>query len=418
VKVRGFRVEPGEIEAVLAAHPAVSRAVVVVREDRPGERRLVGYVVPAGPDAASLDGGSPDGGAVRAWAAARLPEYLVPAAVVVLPELPLTANGKLDKAALPEPGSGPVTAGRAPRTPQEELMCGLFAEILGLPAVGADDSFFDLGGDSITATRLTSRARVVLGAELALRQVFETPTAAALARSVAAAGQPRPALRRADPAGAGPAGIPLSFAQRRLWFLHHLDGPSATYNIPLAVRLAGDLDEAALRAALGDLLARHDSLRTVFPETGGVPRQHIRGPDPADLPLVRRPAAGDEWPELVAAAARHCFDLAAELPVRAELIEAGPRVHVLVLVLHHIAGDGWSLGVLWRDLATAYAARLAGRAPGWPGLPVSYADYTWWQRELLGDPGDPGSLLARQLGYWRTALAGAPPPSCPARAAR
>ncbi|HEY1616911.1 MAG TPA: amino acid adenylation domain-containing protein [Streptosporangiaceae bacterium] len=409
VKVRGFRVEPGEIEAVLAAHPGVSRAVVVVREDRPGERRLVGYAVPADPEGLAVDGAG-----LRAWAAERLPDYLVPAAVVVLPELPLTTNGKLDKAALPEPGSGPVTAGRAPRTPQEELMCGLFAEILGLPAVGADDSFFDLGGDSITATRLTSRARAVLGAELALRQVFETPTAAALARSVAAAGQPRPALPRpalprADPAGAGPAGIPLSFAQRRLWFLHHLDGPSATYNIPLAVRLAGDLDEAALRAALGDLLARHDSLRTVFPETGGVPRQHIRDPDPADLPLVRRPAVGDEWPELAAAAARHCFDLAAELPVRAELIEAGPRVHVLVLVLHHIAGDGWSLGVLWRDLATAYAARLGGRAPGWPGLPVSYADYTWWQRELLGDPDDPGSLLARQLGYWRTALAGAPP---------
>ncbi len=401
VKVRGFRVEPGEIEAALAAHPGVSRAVVVVREDRPGERRLVGYAVPADPEGLAVDGAG-----LRAWAAARLPEYLVPAAVVVLPELPLTANGKLDKAALPEPGTGPVTAGRAPRTPQEELMCGLFAEVLGLPAAGADDSFFDLGGDSITATRLTSRARAVLGAELTLRQVFETPTAAGLARCVAAAGRPRPALRRAD---AGPAEVPLSFAQRRLWFLHHLDGPSATYNIPLAVRLAGDLDEAALRAALADLLTRHESLRTVFPENGGVPRQHVRELSPADLPLVRRPAAGDDWPELVTAAARHCFDLAAELPVRAELIEAGPREHVLVLVLHHIAGDGWSLGVLWRDLATAYAARRAGRAPGWPELPVSYADYTWWQRELLGDPGDPASLLARQLGYWRAALAGAPP---------
>ncbi len=417
VKVRGFRIEPAEIEAVLAAHPGVGQAVVIAREDRPGNKRLVAYVTPAAPGTAAATAGSvPAVGELRAWVAERLPEYMVPAAFVPLDAVPLTPIGKTDKRALPPPGHELAgSGGRLPRTAQEEIICGLFADVLGVAAAGPEDGFFDLGGDSLLATRLTARIRAVLGAEIAIREVFELRTPAALASRVSAAdipGPARPGLARPVLARRElPAEVPLSFAQQRLWFLWQLEGGSAVYNIPLAVRLRGGLDVPALRAALRDVTTRHETLRTVLPQSGGVARQLVR--EPADGPQLVLADPGTDWREAVATSAGHEFNLAAESPLRAVLAStgetsAGAAEHVLILVLHHSAGDGWSVGVLWRDLAAAYAARRAGRAPGWAGLPVRYADYALWQRELLGSAADPASLLARQLGYWREALAGAP----------
>lgn len=342
---------------------------------------------------------------VRAYLRERLPDYLVPAATVVLESLPLTPNGKVDRRRLPEPGTGSAEGGRAPRNPLEELLCGLFADILGVSGVTIDDSFFTLGGHSLSATRLSTRLRSVLGLELPVRAVFETPTVAGLAEAVrqASAGD-RPPLVPA----ARPEEVPLSFAQRRLWFLDHLQGPGAAYNVPLVLDLDGELDRTALEAALGDVLARHESLRTVFPETAGVPRQLVLDTAAARPRLDVSTVAPEELDAAVAAAVRHPFDLAAEIPVRAQLFTTGPTRHVLALVVHHIACDGWSLAPLWRDLATAYAARRAGTAPDAAPLPVQYADYTLWQHRLLGDEDDTDSLISRQIAYWSETLTGLP----------
>ncbi|MBL1110749.1 non-ribosomal peptide synthetase, partial [Streptomyces sp. 5-8] len=334
----------------------------------------------------------------------RVPDYLVPSAFVLLDALPLTPNGKLDRAALPAPGSAATATGRPPRTPQEQILCELFAEVLGVPRVGADDDFFGLGGHSLLATRLVARIRSVLGVELGLRALFQAPTAAGLAEALSGAGRGRPALT----AHARPDVVPLSFAQRRLWFLHRMDGAAATYHIPLALRLTGTLDAAALGEALCDVVTRHESLRTVFPEVDGVPCQRVLDPGAA-RPRVRSTEVTEaELAERLAESAREPFDLASEPPLRAELFALAPREHVLLLVMHHIAGDGWSTGPLARDLAEAYTARCEGRAPHRPVLPVQYADYTLWQRDLLGDAADPESRFTEQLGYWKEQLAGLP----------
>ncbi|CQR60117.1 Dimodular nonribosomal peptide synthase [Streptomyces leeuwenhoekii] len=263
-----------------------------------------------------------------------------------------------------------------------------------MPRVGVDDGFFALGGHSLLATRLISRVRTVLGVELPIAVLFETPTVAGLAEwlRTAQAGV-RPTLVRA----AWPEVVPLSFAQRRLWFVHRLEGPSAMYNIPLALRLSGELDVAALRAALGDLVARHESLRTVFPRRARAAQQVVLEPDAHGELLSVVDGDPEEIDEMLRAAAGHAFDLAAELPLRATLFVVRPDEHVLLLLLHHIAGDGWSMAPLSRDLAAAYEARRRGRAPEWEPLPVQYAEYTLWQRDVLGDPDDPGSRYARQL---------------------
>ena len=267
VKLRGFRIEPGEIEAVLLRHAGVGQCAVVAREDTPGNRRLIAYVV------AASGASAPDAAALRAHVGGCLPDYMVPSAFVVVERLPLTPNGKLDRGALPAPEVMPVVVQRLPRTPAEEVLCGLFAQVLGLERVGIDDNFFALGGHSLLATRLISRIRTTLEVELAIRSLFETPTVEGLAGALADGAVARPALR----AVARPSEIPLSFAQRRLWFLNRLEGSGATYTIPIALRLTGALDRAALEAALGDLVERHESLRTVFPDTLGVPRQQISG---------------------------------------------------------------------------------------------------------------------------------------------
>ncbi|WP_053112025.1 non-ribosomal peptide synthetase [Kitasatospora sp. MY 5-36] len=392
VKIRGFRIEPGEIEAVLAGHPAVRQAAVL--PDDSG-RRLVAYLVADGPlDAAAL----------RAFAAESLPGYMVPAAFVELDALPLTANGKLDRAALPAPDFAALAGGRAARTPQEEILCGLFREVLGLDVVGADDDFFELGGHSLLAIRLLSRVRATLGAELGIRDVFEAPTPAGLAACLGS-GAERLALTAYVER---PERVPLSFAQQRLWLIDRIEGPSALYNSPLALRLTGELDQAALERALGDLVARHEVLRTLMVETDGEPHQLILPAGAASVPFEVRDCPAEEVGESVDAASRRPFDLAAELPVRALLLRVDAEEHVLVLVLHHIASDGWSTRKLVRDLAAAYAARTAGTAPRQAPLPVQYADYALWQRDLLGDEADEESLFSRQLAYWNETLAGMP----------
>ncbi|MEV6908770.1 amino acid adenylation domain-containing protein [Amycolatopsis sp. NPDC051071] len=395
VKVRGFRIEPGEVEAALAAHPGVTQAVVIARESN-GTKRLVGYVV-----------GDVNADALRSFVAARLPEFMVPSAFVVLDRIPLMLNGKLDRAALPEPEFG-TGAYRAPRTATEETLAGLYAEVLGLDQVGIDDDFFALGGHSLVATRLISRIRTELGAEIPIRMVFESPTVAALGRHLSADVRLRPPLLRLEDR---PDRLPLSYAQRRMWFIHKFDGPSSTYNIPLALRLKGELDAEALAESVRDVVARHESLRTVFAEDAeGVPYQRVLpvGEARVEVPLVE--VAPSKLDDAVAEAVAYPFVLATDVPLRPRLIRFGEDEHVLVLVLHHIAGDGESLAPLARDLATAYTARNQGEAPGWAELPVQYADYTLWQRELLGDESEEDSVLNAQSEYWRTELAGVPQP--------
>ncbi|GAA2431224.1 amino acid adenylation domain-containing protein [Streptomyces mauvecolor] len=395
VKIRGFRIELGEVESALASFPGAAQALVVVREDRPGDKRLVGYMTGTGLDVAE----------VHAFLTGRLPAFMVPSAIVVLDALPLTGNGKVDRKALPAPTAATTAEGprRAPRTPYETILCALYAELLGTDRVGIDDDFFALGGHSLLATRLAARIRSALGVDASVRDVFALPTPIHLAAHLESARAcERPALRPTPRDG----DMPLSFAQRRLWILDRLEGPSATYNLPFALTLTGQLDIEALRAALTDLVRRHEVLRTVYVQVDGEPRQRILPAAPVDLPVEEV----DEQ-ALAAACSRaksHVFDLT-RTPLAPRLLRTRPDEHVLLLTVHHIAADGWSVDPLLRDLATAYAARRTGRAPGWEPLPVQYADYTRWHPELLGSADDPDSAHSRQLAYWRRALEGAPP---------
>ncbi|MFE5711896.1 amino acid adenylation domain-containing protein [Streptomyces sp. NPDC056501] len=404
VKIRGYRIELGEISTALSAHPEVAHAAVVVHESA-GTKRLVGYVVreePAAPDETLVQ-------RLREHLKAGLPDYMVPSVLVTVATLPLTVNGKLDVKALPAPDLSGTGETRAPRTPQEETLCALFAEVLGLDegAVGIDSDFFELGGHSLLATRLVSRARTALDAELAIRDLFEAPTVAELVeRAAASRGAARPALTALTPAER-PDELPLSHAQQRLWVIQQIECTSAAYNFPLVMRLRGAFDRAAWCAALADVTDRHEALRTVFAEREGQAFQRV-------LPAGVRPAVEhlrateDEVPGIVDAAVLRPFDLAHELPVRATIVEVAPDDHVVALLLHHITTDEWSDRPFLRDLTTAYTARLDGAAPDWEPLPVQYADYALWQQRLLGDPVDPAGLAARQLDYWSTTLAGAP----------
>lgn len=341
----------------------------------------------------------------------RLPDYMMPSAVVLLERLPLTVNGKLDRAALPAPVVE-ARSTRAPRTEHEEVLCALYSEILGVEGIGIDDDFFALGGHSLLATRLASRVRARLGAELVVRTLFEHPTVATLAGQLGTSARRavgvRPALRTVE----RPDPLPLSFAQRRLWFLHRLEGMSRAYNVPWTLRFTGHLDAAALRDAVGDLVARHESLRTLFPDRDGEPYQRILPPHDARPPFEETRTTGTALPGALAEASGHHFDLAAGIPLRAQLFTVSDTEYVLLLLVHHIACDGWSFAPLAEDLMSAYEARRAGVPregnDGGRDTAVQYADYGLWQRQFLGDSGDQASPLAQQLSYWRRQLAGLP----------
>jgi amino acid adenylation domain-containing protein/FkbM family methyltransferase len=398
VKVRGYRVELGEIEARLAEHPEVREAVVLAREDVPGDRRLVAYVV-----------GDVEADALRTHLRQGLPEHMVPAAYVYLDALPLTPNGKVDQKALPAPELASAEDRYvAPRTPAEEVLAGIWAEVLRLERVGVHDSFFDLGGHSLLATRVVSRVRDVFAIELPLRALFERPTVAELAvrvEEMRRAGLP--VLPAVVPTGRT-AALPLSFAQERLWFLDRLEPGSTTYNLPAAWRLTGVLDEAALERALGEIVRRHEALRTVFAEVGGSPVQVIAPFGGFALPVENLSGLGEADREAAlrrraAEEASHPFDLSAGPLFRATMLRLGAEDHVLLLSMHHIVSDGWSMGVFFRELSALYEAYREGGESPLPELPVQYADYAVWQREQLA-----GEVLDRQLAYWKERLAGAP----------
>ncbi|OHT87963.1 non-ribosomal peptide synthetase [Mycobacteroides saopaulense] len=399
VKIRGYRIELGEIQAALAEVVGVDQAVVIVREDRPGDKRLVGYVTES-------VAGLVDTAGARVVLGERLPPYMVPAAVVAVDALPLTVNGKLDIRALPVP-QYQETQYRAPSNVVEEILADIYAHVLGLPRVGVDDSFFDLGGDSLSAMRLIAAVNKSVNTRLTVRALFDTPTIAQLAPCLRADSDGRAPLVPV----ARPDVVPLSFSQRRLWFLDQLHGPSAVYNMAVALRLTGPLDLDALGMALSDVVIRHESLCTVFRAEEGVPYQQVLAPEQVEFgwEVVDATAwAPSELDDAIGDVARHAFDLAAEIPMHAKLFAVSAGEHVLVAAVHHIAADGWSVAPLMRDLTVAYASRSDGQAPTWAPLPVQYADYTLWQREQLGDIDDSDSPIATQLAYWQDALAGMP----------
>ncbi|WP_328359235.1 amino acid adenylation domain-containing protein [Mycobacterium sp. NBC_00419] len=396
VKIRGYRIEPGEVQAALAALDGVEQAVVIAREDRAGDKRLVGYVV-----------GTAEPAKARAALAERLPAYMVPAAVVAIDALPRTVNGKLDTRALPAPEYRDGEHYRAPSTATEEILAGIFAQVLGVDRVGVDDSFFDLGGDSLSAMRLVAAVNNAVETGLSVRTLFEAPSVAQLAPRIGGDYQ------RLDPLTAAerPEAIPLSFAQNRLWVIDQLQGPSPIYNIAVALRFSGYLAADALGAALADVVDRQQSLRTLFPAADGVPHQVVVPAGQSDFGWDVIDAAGwrdAELEQAIEAVAGHAFDLAAEIPLQARLFRRADDDHVLVAVVHHIAADGASIAPLVSDLGFAYAARTVGQAPGWADLAVQYVDYTLWQRAQLGDLSDSDSRIAAQLGYWDDALAGMP----------
>ena len=396
VKVRGFRIELGEVDAALLRLPGVVHAVSAIQTDAAGTAQLVGYLV----------GDALDPAVARAQLTEWLPAPMVPAALVVLGELPLTSNGKLDRKGLPAPDFATLVSSRPPATELERRLSELFAEILDLDSVGADDDFFALGGHSLSAAKLLARVRDTLGVELAIREVFDHPTVAGLAvrceRAGVDAGPARPPLVARKHGDL----VPLSFAQQRLWFLFRMEGPSPTYNVPLTVRLHGDVDADAMRRAVTDVVARHDSLRTVLTERDGTGMQRVL--EHVETPFAVVETGPDTVEADVRSAARYAFDLEREMPVRVRLFTVTPGVSILLLLVHHIASDELSTPILLRDLGTFYAAHTGAAVTEPAPLAVQYTDYAVWQRELLGDPKDETGLAGRQLDFWRTELAGLP----------
>ena len=409
VKLRGFRIELGEIEAVLGARPDVASAAVIVREDAPGDRRLVAYVVGAAlPGAAEL----------RAYVKERLPEYMVPSAYVPLATLPLTPSGKLDRRALPAPEAGGLEREHvAPRGPVEEALAGIFADVLKLPTadVGAHDDFFALGGHSLLATQAISRIRAAFGIELPIRAVFDAPTPAGLAPRVEAA-LSASAVGAVNAVNAAPplmhvergAEVPLSFGQERMWFLAQLDPASPAYVVASALRLAGALDKAALAGALGEIVRRHEVLRTAYRSVNGKPHGFVLPAAPLGLPETSMAS----MPELeldravrveAEAEGRRPFDLTVAPILRARLLELAPEDHVLLLTSHHIVSDAWTQGILNRELGALYEAFREGKPSPLAELPIQYSDFAAWQRAWFS-----GDVLTRQIGYWKAQLGGAP----------
>ncbi|MET0315298.1 MAG: amino acid adenylation domain-containing protein, partial [Rhodococcus fascians] len=397
VKFRGQRIELGEIEAALAAHPRVGLSAAAVVQTNTGDQ-LVGYVVPASAEDTDIDIDE-----LRDSLAEALPRYMIPGAILTLDEFPLNTSGKLDRKALPAP-TVHATQFRAPRTPIEEIVADVFADVLGLERVGLDDDFFELGGNSLVATQLVSRLGVALDSRVPVRMVFDASSVESLAARVESGSGARPALTPRP----RPDRIPLSPAQQRMWFLNRLEPESAVNNIPAAVRLSGALDVDVLRAAIDDVVARHESLRTVYPESSGTGIQMVL-PATAVRPDFRVEQVSEaDVVSAVTTIVSEGFDVTRSVPVRIRLLDLGNDEYVLVVVAYHIAADGFSMMPLIRDVVTAYVARGAGDEPGWSPLPVQYADYTLWQREVLGSSDDPTSPMAAQERYWLERLRDAP----------
>ncbi|MBA3712218.1 MAG: amino acid adenylation domain-containing protein [Pyrinomonadaceae bacterium] len=406
VKMRGFRIELGEIEATLNQSAAVRDAVVIVRGDVPGDKRLVAYVVAAQNEAELTDS------ELRSFLKEKLPEYMVPSAYVVLDEIPLTPNGKVDRRGLPAPDEArPALEGMyvAPRTAVEAAVTEIWAEVLKVEQVGIHDNFFELGGHSLLATLVISRVRKSLQVELPLRSLFESPTAAALSERIEAARHSNEMLLDTPiPPASRDKELPLSFAQERLWFIDQLEPGGSAYNVPDTMRLTGHLNVEALRQALDGIVARHESLRTTFPVVQGRPAQVFAPSLNVALPIIDLGRLAESQREvealrLVAEDVQRPFDLSRGPLVRARLFRLDEEEHILLLTLHHIISDGWSMGVLFRELGTLYEAFSAGRPSPLEELPIQYADYAVWQRE-----GPQSESLSKQLSYWKEQLAGAP----------
>lgn len=405
VKVRGFRIELGEIEAVINQHPMVHETVVLAREDKPGDKRLVAYLVTDQKSASSPI-------ELRSQLRERLPDYMIPSAFVVLDRLPLTPNGKVDRRALPIPEQSSPEHDEthvAPRTPVQEMLVAIWGEVLNIKSVGTDENFFELGGHSLLIVQLISRVRSALGVDLSLRVLFESPTVGELAQRVEAAlraeqFEQQPPLGRT----ARNAPLPLSFAQQRLWFLDQLEPASASYNVPRAMRLKGYLNFEVLRQALEEIVRRHDSLRTTFIAVDGKPAQVIAGGTEVQIPMIDLSQLSEsvreaEADELSRQEVTRTFDLARGPLFRVRILKLREDEHVLLLTMHHIICDGWSLAVLFEELGALYEAYSKGQASPLPELPIQYADYAAWQREWLT-----GNVLDKQLRYWKKQLTGAP----------
>lgn len=425
VKLRGFRIELGEIESALAAHPEVAEAVVVAREDGPGRRRLVGYAAAAE--------GAVEEAELRSWLAERVPDYMVPPELVRLDALPLNRNGKVDRAALPEPSQPEADAGRAPAGPLEEAVAAVWGEVLGVEAVAAKDDFFALGGHSLLVTQVATRLRQELDLDVPLRTVFENPTVAQLAaalRQLADGGRELAGLEpgdvRLDAGTADPAThlppvrplrrrgpSPLSFGQRRIWLAHQFAPDHLLDNVPNRIHVRGRLSIPSLVSAFAAVVRRHEVLRTRFSVVGGEPGQVVEEPWVPRLPGVDLTAlaAGlgeEEARRLATAESRRPFDLRQARPLRARLLRLGADDFHLLLTLHHVASDGRSVEVLVREMGVLYTAALEGRPSPLAELPVQYADYAAWQRRHLTS-----EALTTEMAFWRRELAGLEPLDLP-----
>ena len=398
VKIRGFRIELGEIEAVLAQRPEVKACAVLVREDTPGDQRLIAYVVARGEGPSLTE--------LRGFIQSKLPEYMIPAAFVLLDKMPVTPNGKLDRKALPAPEYRSDKPFVAPRTPAEKKLAAIWAEMLKLQHTGIHDNFFELGGHSLLATQLISRVREELNIDLPLRAIFEAPTVEGLGAQIASA---EAASKRAIAHRRKRDSAPVSIAQARLLFLDQLQPHSSVYNVPVGFWIEGALDVGALAAALGEIVRRHETLRTSFANASDGPVQVIQAPrkfelsviDLMDLAAASRRA---EALRLSREDARAPFDLASGPLLRAKLVRLADREYLFILNVHHIVFDGWSCGVLYRELSELYRAYRSSKPSPLPELPIQYADFAVWQRRALE-----GNTLDEQLAYWKRQLGGALP---------
>jgi len=402
VKLRGFRIELGEIESVLGTHTSLRECVVAVIGEA-GDKRLVAYVV--GHEAV-------DGSELRSYLKDRLPEYMVPSAFVTLEEVPLTPNGKVDRKALPEPdwnGREASSGFVAARTPVEEMLCGIWEQLLKTEQVGIHENFFELGGHSLLATQVISRVRESFNVELPLRVIFESPTIAEISETI------EEAMRAEEGVALSPIipisrerELPLSFSQQRLWFIDRFEPESAAYNVPTSVRLRGRIDVPALEKALSELIRRHETLRTVFAEVEGLPVQVIMPAAPLHLAITDIGGLSEEERliearRLVTYDALLPFDLSRGPLLRTGLIRLADDDHIVLFTMHHIVSDGWSIGVLIREIGALYKAFTGGEPSPLPELSIQYADFAAWQREWLQ-----GEVLESELRYWRQALSGAP----------